>query len=302
MGRPVVLTLGTFDGVHRGHQALLARARRRARVLGGEVLAVAFDRPPRLFFHPEPPPALITTPEERAVLLRRFGADRVDRLAFGPALARMTAADFLRKYVRGRWRARECVVGFNFAFGRGREGDFPTLQRLARRWNLRVQAVGPVTHRGKIVSSGLIRGCLRAGQTAEAADLLGHAVAFSGRVVGGRGLGRRLGFPTANLRVSRDKILPSGVFSVGVTLPSGTRRGGMMNIGRRPTLGARGGATVEVHLFDFLGDLTGQSLSVECLAPLRGEKKFPSLAALVRQLRSDEGRARTQVARAGWLA
>ncbi|HNA60555.1 MAG TPA: adenylyltransferase/cytidyltransferase family protein, partial [Elusimicrobiota bacterium] len=148
MGRPVVLTLGTFDGVHRGHQALLAQARRRARTLGGEVLAVAFDRPPRLFFHPEPPPALITTPEERAVLLRRFGADRVDRLAFGPSLARLTAADFLRKYVRGRWRARECVVGFNFAFGRGREGDFPTLQRLARRWNLRVHAVGPVKHRG----------------------------------------------------------------------------------------------------------------------------------------------------------
>lgn len=302
MGKPVVLTLGTFDGVHRGHQALLAKARSRARALGGEVLAVAFDRPPRLFFHPEPPPALITTPEERALLLRRFGADRVDRLAFRRPLARLSADQFLRDFVRGRWHARECVVGFNFAFGRNREGDFTTLQRLARRRGLRVHAVGPVAHRGQTVSSGLVRRCLRAGKTDAAAAFLGHSFALSGEVVGGRGWGRRLGFPTANLRVSPDKILPPGVFAVGVALPSGTRRGGMMNIGRRPTVLRDGPPTVEVHLFDFLGRLDGQRLTVDVLGRLRSEKKFSSRAALVRQLHEDERRARSRVARSGWLA
>ncbi|MBL0350546.1 MAG: riboflavin biosynthesis protein RibF [Elusimicrobia bacterium] len=302
MGKPVVLTLGTFDGVHRGHQALLAKARARARALRGEVLAVAFDRPPRLFFHPEPSPALITTPEERALLLRRFGADHVERLAFGRPLARLSAVRFLRDYVRGRWKARECVVGFNFAFGRSREGDFATLQRLARRWNLRVHSVGPVAHRGQTVSSGLIRRCLRAGKTDDAAAFLGHSFALSGEVVRGRGWGRGLGYPTANLRVSPDKILPAGAFAVGVALPSGTRRGGMMNIGRRPTVLADGPQTVEVHVFDFLGRLDGQRLTVDLLGRLRPEKKFPSRADLIRQLREDERRARSRVGRSGWLA
>ncbi len=290
--RPVILTLGTFDGVHRGHQALLAKGNARALALDGEVLAVAFARPPRLFFNPEPSSSLLTTPDEKKSLLLAHGADRVQTVRFGSALARRSAGDFLRRLVRGRWRARELVVGFNFAFGRNREGNTAFLRRNARSLGLRLHIVRPVTAGRKKVSSGEIRTLIRRGEVEKAAALLGHPFPISGTVVKGRGRGRRLGVPTANLAVERDKILPPGVFAVRVLLPSGTPRGGMMNIGVRPTFGAQGERTVEVHIFDFVGDLTGQRLRVDLLARLREERRFPSRHALLGQLQQDERAAR----------
>lgn len=285
--------MGTFDGVHRGHQALLARSRERAAVLGGEVVAVAFDRPPRFFFHAPTSPSLLTTPDEKERLLRQFGADRVETLRFGAALARMPADDFLTKYIRGRWNAREMVVGFNFFFGRDRSGNAAFLEREGPRHGLRVHRVPALTDGRGAVSSGIIRECVARGDARAAHRLLGHPYLLIARVKRGRGLGRRLGFPTANLDVPSEKILPPGAHAVNVWVPTGVRRGGLMNIGTRPTVGGRR-RSAEVHVLDYSGELPGRTLIVEWVGPLRAEKKFSSQSALRAQLVRDEARARSQ--------
>lgn len=290
--KPVVLTLGTFDGVHRGHQALLARARRRADALKGEVLAVAFERPPRLFFRPDTVVPALTTPSEKEEWLRRYGADRVENLRFGPALARRTARQFLERDIRRRWKAREVVVGFNFYFGRGREGHPGYLKKEGPRRGLRVHAVPALLDRGEIVSSGRIRARLAAGDLAAAHRALGHPYTLVADVRRGRGLGHRLGYPTANLKVDRDKLLPRGVYAVRVDLPNGVRRGGVLNVGTRPTVAKRGRPVAEVHILDYTGRLPGRRLRLEWVAFLRPEKRFASLAALRAQIARDEARAR----------
>lgn len=285
----VVLTIGTFDGVHLGHQRLLAVAQRRARALNGEVLAVAFDRPPRLFFSPTPPPFLLTTPREKEALLQQFGAERVETISFSKELAQRTAEQFFRRDLMKRWNATEIVVGFNFCFGKGREGDVRWLAQRAKLEDISVHAVGPVRDRKGVVSSGRIRPLMAEGSLAEAHALLGHGYSLNAAVVRGRAVGRRLGFPTANLDVSEEKILPPGVFAVTAILPTGVERKGVLNVGVRPTFRVRSPRrTVEVHLLDFSGDLVGRRLRLLFRKKLRDEKKFPSVRALVRQIRLDE--------------
>lgn len=290
--RPLVVTLGTFDGVHRGHQALLAKARSRADALGGDVAAVTFHRPPRLYFHPEPGPQILTTPDEKEALLRRYGVDKVLSLTFDRALSQVSAAEFMERYLRRRWKAREIVVGFNFTFGCGGAGDVAFLRREGRRRGIRCHAVAPQRAGGRLVSSGAVRGLIRWGKVAEAARLTGHPYLIAAPVVRGRGMGRTLGYPTANLAPSRDKILPLGVYAARVTLPSGTPRLGLLNVGWRPTVAKNLSLSTEVHILDFQGDLVGQTLRLELLAGLRGERRFPSLRALARQLAKDEKKAR----------
>jgi riboflavin kinase/FMN adenylyltransferase len=291
--KPVVLTIGTFDGVHRGHQRLLSVARRRARALEGEVLAVAFDRPPRLFFSPLPPPTLLTTPPEKEVLLRAYGADRVETIAFSQALANLTAEQFFLRFIQKRWNASEIVVGFNFCFGKGREGTVETLAARGTSSGIVVHSVGPVRDSGGVVSSGRIRPLMAEGRVQESRRLLGHAYTVDAPVVRGRGVGRRLGFPTANLDVGKDKILPKGVFAVHVLLPTGVARRGVLNIGVRPTFrSALPRPSVEVHVLDFSGDLTGRRLRLGFLRKIRNEKKFPTPHALAKRIALDESAAR----------
>lgn len=291
--RPVVLTLGTFDGVHLGHQALLDLARRRADRLGGEVLAVAFDRPPRLFFSPLPSSYLLTTPLEKEELLRRFGADRVETMIFNGDLANRTEGQFIREFLKKRWNAAEVVVGFNFCFGKGRTGTPKTLSAWGKSAGVRVHAVGPVCDRAEVISSGRIRPLIGVGALRAAHRLLGHDYALDALVVPGRGMGRRIGFPTANLKVSEEKIVPSGVFAVKIELPTGVERKGLLNVGFRPTFHSRHSLrSVEAHIFDFSGDLTGRRLRLSFTKKLRDEKKFSSVHSLVRQIRLDEIAAR----------
>jgi riboflavin kinase/FMN adenylyltransferase len=289
-----VLTLGTFDGVHRGHQRLLAVARRRARALGGDVLAVAFERPPRLFFAPEQGPVLLTTPREKESLLLAHGADRVESVPFSDSLAVLSPGQFLERCVVKKWKADEIVVGFNFRFGRGREGDDAFLKRWARSEGKKIHLVSPVTHGGRVVSSGVIRSSVSRGDIVEARSLLGHDYIIEGPVVSGRGMGKKLGFPTANVEVPGDKIAPSGVWAVKAWLPTGIERKGVLNVGVRPTFGGKAGRSVEVHLLDFSGNLVGRRLRLALLRKIRTEKKFPSVQALVRQIGRD-----AQVARKG---
>lgn len=289
---PVVLTLGTFDGVHRGHQSLLSLARRRADALKGHVLAVAFERPPRVYFRPEKKVPRLTSPLEKEEWLRHYGADRVEHVRFGPRWARMSAREFIDARVVRRWKAREVVVGFNFFFGRGREGTPAFLAAEAARRGVRAHAVPAVVEGARPVSSGGIRECLAAGDLRAAHRWLGHPYTVMAEVRRGRGLGRTLGFPTANLTVDREKLLPPGVYAVWVDLPNGVRRGGVLNVGVRPTVERNGRPTAEVHIFDYTGLLPGRRLRVEWVARLRSEKRFVSRNALRRQIATDAARAR----------
>lgn len=291
--RPVVLTLGTFDGVHRGHQSLLSLARRRADRLGGEVLAVAFARPPRLFFSPLPAASLLTTPLEKEEWLLRFGADRVETMFFNKDLANLTEAQFIQKFLKKRWNAAEVVVGFNFCFGKGRTGTPKSLSLWGKTAGVRVHSMGPVRDSKDVISSGRIRPLVAAGSLREAQELLGHDYTLDALVVPGRGVGRRIGFPTANLKVSEEKIVPTGVFAVKIMLPTGVERKGLLNVGFRPTFRSHPSLrSVEAHILDFSGDLSGRRLRLSFAKKLRDEKKFSSVQSLVRQIRSDESAAR----------
>jgi riboflavin kinase / FMN adenylyltransferase len=282
-----VLTLGTFDGVHKGHQALLKKASARARALKVPLIAVAFRKPPRLFFSPAKEPSLLTTPVEKEALFRRFGADRTVLLSFDKKMAKLSARDFFDRYVRRLWKAREIVVGYDFGFGRGREGTTESLTALGREHGIAVHVVPALKRGGEVISSGAVRRDLAEGKLSAAARKLGYAPFVTAKVVRGKGLGRRLGFPTANLAVDADKILPPGVFAVRVTLPDGSVRRGMANVGVRPTVDGGGLRSAEVHLLDFKGTLPGKTLRMEFLRRLRGERRFPSVEALTRQLHRD---------------
>jgi riboflavin kinase/FMN adenylyltransferase len=289
--------MGTFDGVHRGHQTILAHTVRRARARDVPSLAVTFHRPPRLFFFPPREAALLTLLPEKMELLRAQGIDRVAALRFDKTLAGVSARDFFETYFLRRWRAREIVVGFNFGFGRGRQGDARLLESLGRTHGVPVTILPPVDRDGVPVSSESIRAHLRAGDLAAANLKLGYPYFMSGKVRKGAGRGRGLGFPTANLAVSPEKIAPLGVFAVRVRLPGGKSAGGMVNIGFHPTVGVAPERTVEVHLFDFEGNLLGQTLRLELLSRLRSERRFPSVQNLVHQLDRDAAQARRALAR-----
>jgi len=292
------VALGTFDGVHRGHQAILKKAVALARRRGLTPAALTFTFPPRLFFAPSAAPSLLTTVDEKASLMRALGVSRVEALRFNARLARLSAAEFIHKILAEKLRARAVVAGYNFRFGRGREGDGNFLKREGRRRGIDVHIVKPVRAAGRPVSSGRVRDSLLAGDLAAARRLLRHPYVFSGRVVKGLGLGRKLGYPTANLAVPPEKIVPPGVYAVRARWIKG-RAPGLCNIGFRPTLGEKKPRlSVEVHLLDFSGSLTGKELTVELVGKIRAERRFPSLAALTRQIRRDEAAGRRVLRRA----
>jgi len=291
--RGVVLAMGTFDGVHRGHRAILKMAAARGKALGVPSLAMTFHKPPRLFFFPQPGPVLLTLPDEKAGLFKDIGVGLMDVLNFGKALAGLSADDFFARYVLRRWKAREVVVGYNFGFGRGRQGDARFLEEKGRAHGIPVHVVPPVTLKGVPVSSESIRAHLRAGELAPANAKLGYDYFLTAKVVRGAGRGRTLGYPTANLAVPEEKLVPRGVFAVRVTLSSGVEKGGMANVGVRPTLAVHDARpTVEAHLFNFKGSLVGKTLRVSLVKKIREERRFPSLSHLSRRLGLDASAAR----------
>lgn len=282
-----LVTLGTFDGVHRGHGKLVRSLLRLAARRRLRSLVVLFERPPRFHFRPESSTPLLTLPRERERLLRSLGVDRVETLRFGPRWAAMSHENFFEGYLLRRLGAAGLLVGPDFAFGRGRLGDVAWLRSACRSRGLSLW-VGPLLRaRGRKISSTRIRELVSAGRVEDAARLLGRPYSLEGRVTRGRGLGRKLGFPTANLRVDPGKLLPRGVFQVRARLPGSARaRPGVCNVGTRPSAGG-GPLSVEVHLPGFSGDLYGCVLGVEFLRRLRSERKFPSLEALKRQIARD---------------
>lgn len=290
-----VVTVGTFDGIHRGHQAVLRFLVERARHHGGRSVLVTFDPHPRAVVHREDV-RLLTTPGERAEICARAGIDRFIVLPFDAALAALPPERFVRDILQDRVGLQAMVIGHDHAFGRDRAGRHDLLERLGAELGFDVDVIPAAAVHDAVVSSSTIRRTLlEEGDVHRAADLLGHRYHLSGYVVSGARRGRTLGYPTANLAPEdRRKLIPAdGVYAVRVRI--GNRPDllpGMMNIGRRPTF-EESEVRIEVHLLDFEGDLYDRRLSVDFIERLRPERRFPTIDALVAQLREDEARCRS---------
>lgn len=285
-----VIAVGAFDGLHRGHAALLARVRERAVAGGLTPAVVSFEPLPRAYFSQSPMPRLSSL-REKLCGLREAGIDRVLLLRFNAALAAMDAADFVREILTSRMGAREVWVGEDFRFGHRRADDFTLLQRMGEELNFKARAIEPVQAAGERVSATRIRALLGDGEFDHAACLLGRRFSIGGRVVRGKRMGHELGFPTANIRLGR-RIAPlGGIFAVKVRGLTAGPMPAVASLGVRPTVGGTE-PLLEAHLFDFDGDLYGRRLDVEFVAKLRDEAKFADLDALKAQMDRDAAQAR----------
>jgi riboflavin kinase/FMN adenylyltransferase len=287
-----VLTVGTFDGVHLGHQHVLSRLSARAAESGRPGILVTFEPHPLEIVNPTAAPPLLTVGAEKTEVLAESRLDYLAILPFTPTLRAYSPEEFVALLER-RFRLRELLIGYDHGFGRGRAGDVEVLQMIGARRGIRVEVVPAVTlDDGRPISSTSIRRAVAGGDLVRAAAGLGRPYAVSGRVARGEQRGRRIGFPTINLEPPppRKLLPPEGVYAVRVQTPTGSF-GGMMNLGPRPTFGD---ATVglEAHLFDAEGEWYGAWVRLDFVARLRDTRRFPDADALVRQLRRDEETAR----------
>ena len=291
-----VVTIGNFDGVHRGHQALVKAAHDRAAAGHEACLALTFDPHPAAVLNPERAPLCLVTGPQKAELLAALGVDVLAVLPFTSALASLSPADFAAGVLVGALSARSVVVGEGFRFGMSRAGDVTELERLGQELGFDVVAVPAVRQDGARVSSTRVREGLLAGDVTAAAALLGRPYFVEGRVVRGDGRGRTLGIPTANLAVENEIVPKEGVYAARVApCAGGPLRAAVVNVGRRPTFGG-GPTTTEAHLLDFEGDLYDQRLRVSFVARLRDERAFPGREALVAQIQEDVRAARRVLA------
>jgi riboflavin kinase/FMN adenylyltransferase len=291
-----VAAIGNFDGLHRGHQAVIAAAVARARALDCAALALTFEPHPRAFFRPQEPLFRLTDENAKLRLLAASGLDGALALTFDAAFAALSAEEFVRTILVERLAIAGAMIGYNFHFGRGREGSPAFLKEQGARLGFAVEVLPPLQHQGRPVSSSAIRAALAEGRVAEAADLLGHPWFVSGTVLHGDKRGRDLGYPTANLRLDPACGLRHGVYAVRVGRGE-QRYDGVASFGRRPTFD-NGAPLLEVFLFDYSGDLYGTTLDIAFIDWIRPELKFDSVEALVRQMDEDATRARMALAKA----
>jgi riboflavin kinase/FMN adenylyltransferase len=289
---PVALTIGNFDGVHNGHQAMLARLAAAGQALGLPATVLTFEPHPREFFAPQSAPTRLTSLREKLELLAAHGVDRVHVQRFSAAFAALSSEAFVERMLVGALGARWVLVGDDFRFGAKRAGDFAFLADAARRHGFELEAMPTVSNAGVRVSSSAVRDALAKGELARAHALLGRAYSISGRVVHGEKLGRALGFATANVQLKHNRPPLGGIFAVRVHGAGPAPRQGVASLGVRPTVHAAGKPALEVHLFDFTGDLYGAHLRVEFLAKLRDEERYPDLDTLKAQIARDCAAAR----------
>lgn len=290
-----VVCIGAFDGIHRGHAALLAQVRERADAAGLAAVALSFEPLPRQHFLGRAGVARLSRPAERYTHLAAY-VDLVGLLRFGDRLATTGAEDFVRRVLVARLAAREVRVGPGFRFGHARRGDLAMLRGLGEVHGFSVHEIEPVSAQGERVSATRVRDLLAAGDFGAAAALLGRRYTMSGRVVHGRKLGRQLGYPTANLPLRWGRAPLHGIFAVRVSGAGLAHWPSVASLGTRPTV-AGVEPLLEVHLFDFDGDLYGQRLEVEFVARIRDEARFDSLDALTVQMHRDAADARAALRR-----
>jgi len=288
-----VVTLGNFDGVHLGHQKIFRLLIDRAKQLNGTSVVYTFEPHPIKVLYPERRMPLITSYQERAALVEQMGVDVLVSAPFDKGFASQSAKQFVEEILVGSIGAREVLVGYDYAFGRNREGNIGLLQHLGRQMGFQVEIVPPVMMNGHAVSSSRIRTVVEEqGDVALAAGMMGREFCLQGVVVEGHKRGKSLGYPTANLRLENELLPKPGVYAVLVRIEGlESALGGMANLGTNPTF-SENVLSFEVHIFDFQGDLYGKRLKVVLLERLREERRFPSAEALVAQLSWDEKASR----------
>ena len=289
--RGCVATIGNFDGVHRGHQRIVADLAARARVLGVPSVVMLFEPQPQEFFAGPKAPARLMRLRDKVAALARLGVDRVFCIEFNERFRSLTAAQFVERLLVDGLGVRHLVVGDDFRFGVGRSGDFAFLQQAGAAHGFTVQDTASIALDGERVSSTAIRDALAAGNFARAGELLGHPYEIAGRVRYGDARGRELGFPTANVALQRLRSPLSGVYAVEVRGINGDVYTGVANVGRRPTVNGLD-ERIEVHVFDFMERIYGHYISVRFLARLRDEMRFDGLDALKAQIARDVAAAR----------
>ena len=292
------LTIGNFDGVHRGHRALIDRVTAKARELGLTSCVLTFEPHPREFFARAGAPARLTRLRDKLELMAAAGVKRVHIARFDARFAALSAVRFVDQVLVRGLGMRWLLVGRDFRFGERRGGDFATLEDAALRHGFRLEAMADVLFEGERVSSSAVRAALAAGDLKAAERLLGHPYTISGRVAHGAKLGRGLGFPTANIVLRRTAPL-SGIFAVEVEGIAGGKHAGVASVGRRPTINPVPIPLLEAHLFDWDGDLYGSHIKVRFLKKLRDEQKYDDLEALQRAIARDAEQAREYFATHG---
>jgi riboflavin kinase/FMN adenylyltransferase len=292
-----VVAIGNFDGVHRGHRAVIGAALARARALGRKAAALTFTPHPRLFLRPQDTLFQLSGERDKLRLLAATGLDGAVVMRFDAALAATTAQDFIARILRGYLEVGGAAIGFDFHFGQNRGGSPAFLAEQGARLGFAVDIVPPLEDEGRPVSSGAVRTALSAGKVVEAAELLGAPWFVSGAVIHGDKRGRDLGFPTANIRLDPACGLKHGIYAVRMRV--GDRlHDGVASFGRRPTFD-NGAPLLEVFLFDFDGDLYGQTVDVALIGWIRHEQKFDSIETLKRHMLADASQARDALRRAG---
>ena len=290
--RPNAITIGNFDGIHLGHQAMLARLTARAASVGALPTVLTFEPHPREIFTPQSAPTRLTSLREKLEILRGLGVAHVHVCRFSKPFAALAADEFVRRILVDGLKARYVLVGDDFRFGARRAGDFALLKSMGREHGFQAEALHTVEAAGQRASSTAVREALACGDMALAAQLLGRPYSISGRVVGGDQLGRKIGYPTANIQLKHNKPPVKGIFAVRVQGLDRPDWPGVASLGTRPTVHADGRPTLEVHLFNFDRSIYRQHLRIEFLHKLRDEAKFPNLETLIAQIDLDAKQAR----------
>lgn len=289
---PLFLAVGVFDGVHRGHQAVISTSAEHARVAGGTPVVVTFDPHPEKVLRPAKAPHLLTATQHKVALIRDLGVRHLLLITFDKKFAATEPEDFVRQLVDHSKPLREICVGHEWAFGKNRRGNLDLLKKLGAAFHFHVVGVPPVTANGEPISSTAIRDAVQKGDFAKAAAMLGRDYTILGTVTRGDDLGKKLGFPTANLSAHSEQFPPDGVYFAEAWL-EGVKHYGLVNLGCRPTVSRdQSNRVLEVYLLDFGRDIYGEELEVRFVRYLRPEKKFDSVDALKEQIAADVRRAR----------
>ena len=285
MNKGFAATIGFFDGVHRGHRYLLKQLEELAAANDLSPIAVTFDCHPRTVVQKDFVPSLLTTQEEKLALLSEVFKGEVVVLPFTQELSALSAKEFMESVLRDKLNAKLLLMGYNHHFGHG-GGTHEEYEAWGHETGIKVCLAEALS--GEKVSSSRIRSLIGLGEMEKANEMLGYPYFLTGKVSEGKQIGRQIGFPTANLLTAEHKLLPvCGVYAVWVRMPDGTKKGGMLCIGHRPTVEENGKISVEVHIFDFNGNLYGESISIDFIGKLRDERHFDSLQSLQQQLTLD---------------
>jgi riboflavin kinase/FMN adenylyltransferase len=288
---PLFLAIGVFDGVHRGHQAVISTSAEHARAANGTPVVVTFDPHPEKVLRPERAPHLLTATAHKIALIRDLGVEHLLIINFDKSFAATEPEVFVQELVKHSKPLREICVGHEWAFGKNRRGNLELLKKLGEQFNFNVVGIPPVRVNGELISSTTIRRAIEAGDLQKAAAMLDREYTILGTVVRGDNLGKKIGFPTANLSAHSEQFPPNGVYVAEAKL-DGIVYPGVVNLGNRPTVSSDKQRVLEIHLLNFERDIYGNELELHFLRYLRPEKKFDSIEALTRQIEADVAQAR----------